>query len=431
MKNKDLEKVLFEDLDDLPMSNILPQAPTLPSSNQNKKQHSVSDFSSLFGDESDSSSLLSGLTQPGASNHSKSFSGALPDHASSSLSSQQHSLTKTNSPYKSREEAEKRKAAERLASEEKRPRHSKSGLFSPSPQDEKPNIPLSALKSPGDGARRQRSASSSSNKDESAQVSVQKLESMAPEFQAFKNSTGPASIIVGPDGLPSPSKVKKEGAGPSPQKKVSHDQEKRRSSSGPGVKSENGQKTSPVKASGDQARRSEDKKDKDHKKKKEKKEKKDKKEKKHKKDKKRDGGESSDSDKEKKHKKDKKKSKDKDREKEKDKDKGSGDTPRVKIKYSGTEGATASPGPDHGAGGSSSMAAIPTLKLKLSGGTVRKVGEEESASKKDSRKRDRTGSMAKLDKFDVPAAKMARAMGNDPNRESKFLEESFKKKDKR
>ena len=39
--------------------------------------------------------------------------------------------------------------------------------------------------------------------------------------------------------------------------------------------------------------------------------------------------------------------------------------------------------------------------------------------------------MAKLDKFDVPAAKMARAMGNDPNRESKFLEESFKKKDKR
>ena len=297
MKNKDLEKVLFEDLDDLPMSNILPQAPTLPSSNQNKKQHSVSDFSSLFGDESDSSSLLSGLTQPGASNHSKSFSGALPDHASSSLSSQQHSLTKTNSPYKSREEAEKRKAAERLASEEKRPRHSKSGLFSPSPQDEKPNIPLSALKSPGDGARRQRSASSSSNKDESAQVSVQKLESMAPEFQAFKNSTGPASIIVGPDGLPSPSKVKKEGAGPSPQKKVSHDQEKRRSGSGPGVKSENGQKTSPVKASGDQARRSEDKKDKDHKKKKEKKEKKDKKEKKHKKDKKRDGGESSDSDK--------------------------------------------------------------------------------------------------------------------------------------
>ena len=39
--------------------------------------------------------------------------------------------------------------------------------------------------------------------------------------------------------------------------------------------------------------------------------------------------------------------------------------------------------------------------------------------------------MAKLDKFDVPAAKMARAMGNDPRGESKFLEESFKKKERR
>ena len=50
---------------------------------------------------------------------------------------------------------------------------------------------------------------------------------------------------------------------------------------------------------------------------------------------------------------------------------------------------------------------------------------------KDSRKRERTASMAKLDKFDVPAAKMARAMGNDPRGESKFLEESFKKKERR
>ena len=54
-----------------------------------------------------------------------------------------------------------------------------------------------------------------------------------------------------------------------------------------------------------------------------------------------------------------------------------------------------------------------------------------SGSKKDSRKRDRSASMAKLDKFDVPAAKMARATGADPNRESKFLEESFKKKERR
>ena len=54
-----------------------------------------------------------------------------------------------------------------------------------------------------------------------------------------------------------------------------------------------------------------------------------------------------------------------------------------------------------------------------------------SKKDKDSRKRDRSASMAKLDKFEVPAAKMARAMGNDPNRESKFLEESFQKKERR
>ena len=53
-------------------------------------------------------------------------------------------------------------------------------------------------------------------------------------------------------------------------------------------------------------------------------------------------------------------------------------------------------------------------------------------SKKDvSRKRDRSASSAKLDKFEVPAAKMARATGSDRNVEAKFLEESFKKKEKR
>ena len=56
-----------------------------------------------------------------------------------------------------------------------------------------------------------------------------------------------------------------------------------------------------------------------------------------------------------------------------------------------------------------------------------------SGSKKDkeSRKRERSSSSAKLDKFEVPAAKMARATGADPSRESKFLEESFKKKERR
>ena len=51
-----------------------------------------------------------------------------------------------------------------------------------------------------------------------------------------------------------------------------------------------------------------------------------------------------------------------------------------------------------------------------------------SKKDKDSRKRERSASSAKLDKFEVPAAKMARATGADPSRESKFLEESFKKK---
>jgi len=109
----------------------------------------------------------------------------------------------------------------------------------------------------------------------------------------------------------------------------------------------------------------------------------------------------------------------------------------VKIKLnSGTPAG--SPGRDNGAqeagGSGSSMPAIPKIKLKLHDGSVRVAGGgDDSGSKKDkdSRKRDRSASMAKLDKFEVPAAKMARAMGNDPNRESKFLEESFQKKERR
>ena len=54
-----------------------------------------------------------------------------------------------------------------------------------------------------------------------------------------------------------------------------------------------------------------------------------------------------------------------------------------------------------------------------------------ATAKKDSRKRDRSASSAKLDKFDVPAAKMARATGSDRTVEAKFLEESFKKREKR
>merc|ERR1712156_1400956 len=126
--------------------------------------------------------------------------------------------------------------------EEKKPRLTKSGgLFSPSPPDEKPAIPLSSLKSPikqESDHKRTRSSSSSSKDD--AVVNVQKLENLAPEFQAMvKGSSGSASIIVDEDGMPSPIKVKKEG-NPSPLKKEKSSsqpqdssQDKRRSGSGP------------------------------------------------------------------------------------------------------------------------------------------------------------------------------------------------------
>merc|ERR1719229_292242 len=238
------------------VSNMpLPPAPTIstvPSSmSQSKKQHSVSDFSDLFGDDGDSSGLFSGLPTQPTSNLSTSFSGSLstsaaelkPEH-STYTSHQSSSAAKTESPYKiKREEGDnKRRSSDKLASEEKKPRLTKSGgLFSPSPPDEKPAIPLSSLKSPikqESDHKRTRSSSSSSKDD--AVVNVQKLENLAPEFQAMvKGSSGSASIIVDEDGMPSPSKVKKEG-NPSPLKKEKSSsqaqdssQDKRRSGSGP------------------------------------------------------------------------------------------------------------------------------------------------------------------------------------------------------
>jgi len=448
---KELQKVLFDDFDDLPMSSMssmpLPPAPTIstvPSSmSQSKKTSSVSDFSELFGDESDSSSLFSSLggNQQSSSHMSQSFSGSSHPNDMSNVKQEHSSIkqehfstsqVKTEPSYENkRDESDKRKSSDKIQSEDKRHKPSRSGLFSPSPPDEKPSIP--SLKSPEQEHKRLRTTSSSSKNDSDAVVNVPKLESLAPEFEAFKNNAGPASIIVGPDGLPSPSKLKKEG-NPSPSKSSKTQDsgaEKKRSGSGskdkPLDQGASGSHSSPLKASSD-AKKNDEKKD--HKKKKEKKEKKDKKEKKHKKEKRRDN-EDSGSDKEKKHKKDKKKSKDKEKDKERDKSKGSSsETPKVKIKVSGSP--ECSPGNDGQEAGGSTPA-IPKLKLKLSGGTVRNLGEQESGSKKDkeSRKRERSSSSAKLDKFEVPAAKMARATGADPSRESKFLEESFKKKERR
>ena len=306
-KSKNLNR-LFDDFDDLPVPQGLPQAPTIPSmSNQKQsKQHAVSDFSDLFGDDGDSSSLLSNLAQSSAaSNLSSSFggfpsSGLKPDLSSvktetpglashSGVMSMSASVKTEYMEHKVKKEETdtKRRNTDKLQSDEKKPRISKTGgLFSPSPTDEKPN--LSSLKSPIKSEQdHKRSRTTSSSKDPDAVVSVQKLENLAPEFQAFRGSNAPASIILGPNDRPSPSK-KKEGD-PSPKKeKQESSQEKRRSGSGSGVSRE--KRSSPEAGASNSSPRSEEK-NRDHKKKKEKKEKKDK-NKKDKKDKRKESGDS-------------------------------------------------------------------------------------------------------------------------------------------
>ena len=114
----------------------------------------------------------------------------------------------------------KRKSAGGSSSDEKKPRLSSrsGGLFSPSPE-RKPAAPSSMkspllspnLTSPVGQGKRTRTISTSSNGE--AMVNVQKLENIAPEFQHFKGTHGPASILVGPDGQPSPKKGPEESAG--------------------------------------------------------------------------------------------------------------------------------------------------------------------------------------------------------------------------
>jgi len=406
-----LEKVLFDDFDDVPMSSVsnmpLPSAPTI--SNQHvKKNDSVSGLSDLFGEDSDSSSFLSTLTQSqSTSSQSASFSGSL--QALADIPKNENNLIgmKTESPQVRGDEMDKRRTSGSLL--EKKARSGKSGLFSPSPpHDSKHDLSslISPLKQEHEQMKRNRTTSSSSNND--AIVNVQKLENLAPEFQAFKGISGSASILVGADGLPSPSKVKKESLSSPLKERKTAAEEKRRSTSGHNKERSSiaeGSQKSPEEKSKEKAL--EDKKD--HKKKKEKKEKKDKKEKKHKKDKKRDDESKEMKDEERKHKKEKKKSKDKDKERER----------KLKIL------PVAQSEPGAGVGGDQSAQGPLKLKIKLV------KNEAASNTKKDNRKRDRSASSAKLDKFEVPAAKMARATGSDRNQEAKFLEESFKKKEKR
>ena len=306
-KPKNLQTMLFDDFEDLPLPQGLPQAPTMPSkipsmsSQKMSKQHAVSDFAALFGDDGDSSSLFGNLSQNNpASNLSSSFggfsaSGHKPDISSvkpeikteaPSLSSHPSSVqpmstsVKTEySEYKVKKEEtdSKRRSSDKLQSEEKRPRMSKTGgLFSPSPTDEKPILPslMSPIKSEHDNKR---SRTASSSKDPDAVVSVQKLENLAPEFQAFRGSNAPASIILGPNDRPSPSKKKEGDPSPKKERLTESSSDKRRSGSGASR-----DKPPEAGASNSSPSKSEDK-NRDHKKKKEKREKKEKKDKKEKK----------------------------------------------------------------------------------------------------------------------------------------------------
>merc|ERR550539_2087973 len=232
-----LEKVLFDDFDDVPMSTVanmsLPSAPTISTVQHIKKNDSVSGLSDLFGEDSDSSSFLSSLPQSHTStSHSASFSGSL--HGLDIKTENSLLGIKTESPGLRREEADKRRSSDKSGSTaEKKSRSGKSGLFSPSPpHDSKHDLQFPSLISPfkqEQDQKRNRTTSSSSNND--AIVNVQKLENLAPEFQAFKGIAGVASIVVGADGLPSPGKVKKDFASPLKEKK-SGGEEKRRSTSG-------------------------------------------------------------------------------------------------------------------------------------------------------------------------------------------------------
>ena len=101
-----------------------------------------------------------------------------------------------------------------------------------------------------------------------------------------------------------------------------------------------------------------------------------------------------------------------------------GPATKLKIKM-----ATPTVSPGHQQDQGEHQPAIPKIKLKLGGGSVTiqpESGSSKSHSSSSSKKR--SSSSAKLsDKLEGPAAKMARAMGSDPTRETRIFEESFKK----
>eukprot|EP00092_Neocalanus_flemingeri_P010283 GFUD01011079.1.p1 GENE.GFUD01011079.1~~GFUD01011079.1.p1 ORF type:complete len:1280 (-),score=489.79 GFUD01011079.1:860-4699(-) len=244
-----LQQALFDPDFDLPASAMpllpLPPVPSLPSQpvkaepdfKPKTEPPSVSDFSDLFGDDSNSSNFMPNFrpfsstsfkTGPVKTEPQVPTVKQEPRVKAEPSPTLQPSHTKLPSsplkpPKREKDTSEtKRKSADRPSSgsEEKKPRVSSrsGGLFSPSPE-RKPSVPIalptlrsplmmSPLTSPSGHGKRTRTASTSSNGE--AMVNVQKLENIAPEFQAFKGTHGPASILVGPDGVPSPRKDRGE-----------------------------------------------------------------------------------------------------------------------------------------------------------------------------------------------------------------------------
>ena len=134
----------------------------------------------------------------------------------------QHSLEPGESSVKSEpnqdsSRSKRKSSAGGSRSDEKKPKVSSrsGGLFSSSPERKSsaPSQPLishllSPFILPTCQGKMTRTASTSSNGE--AMVNVQKLEHIAVEFQEFKGTHGPASILVGLDGQPSLSNVSED-----------------------------------------------------------------------------------------------------------------------------------------------------------------------------------------------------------------------------
>ena len=196
---------------------------------------SVSDLSSLFGEDSNPAMSL-GQSNFGLGNHSSAPSynqgqtvikAEVKQEVLAHGVKQEHRVKQerersSSSPYKSVKKEEKRRSAEKTvpppttASGDTKKRASH-GLFSPESDrggaPARPSLPplQSPLRSPPpvQGERARTASTSSNGTSEQPVVNVQKLESIAPEFQRMLKDTS-SSILVTPDGQPSPRKREEE-----------------------------------------------------------------------------------------------------------------------------------------------------------------------------------------------------------------------------